>query len=443
MSYNEISRDYINLIKSNPEAYIEDYRKIQDQVGNSTAIYKGQPVPFLYNPMFFSKEDMENFSDIGEAIIRIGNIVMGEYINNPEFRKKFKYSKDLEELILTDSGYDINYPIGRFDIFYKDKDNFKFCELNTDGSSAMNEDNTLARILLESKACKDFSDFYELEYFELIDSWVEKSLEIYKTWNGKDKIDKPNIAILDFMESATSVEFQLFKESFERSGYRAIIADPVDLEFRDGKLYRGDYRIDMVYRRIVTFEAIERLDEIKDFIAAYKAGAFCSIGSFKSQLIHNKIIFKILHDEDSLNLLTKEDQDFVKNHIPYTREFIGGDEVFNHVVENKDKYIMKPLDLNASRGVYVGRDLSQEEWESRLRDSFNSDYIYQEFVLPYRREFVVIEDDKIEVEDFGSIIGLFMYKERLEGLYTRIGKENIISGLSSYYTLPNVLAKKS
>lgn len=443
MSYNEISRDYINLIKSNPEAYIEDYRKIQDQVGNSTAIYKGQPVPFLYNPMFFSKEDLENFSDIGEAIIRIGNIVMGEYINNPEFRKKFKYSKDLEELILTDSSYDINYPIGRFDIFYKDKDNFKFCELNTDGSSAMNEDNTLARILLESKACKDFSDFYELEYFELIDSWVEKSLEIYKTWNGKDKIDKPNIAILDFMESATSVEFQLFKESFERSGYRAIIADPVDLEFRDGKLYRGDYRIDMVYRRIVTFEAIERLDEIKDFIAAYKAGAFCSIGSFKSQLIHNKIIFKILHDEDSLNLLTKEDQDFVKNHIPYTREFIGGDEVFNHVVENKDKYIMKPLDLNASRGVYVGRDLSQEEWESRLRDSFNSDYIYQEFVLPYRREFVVIEDDKIEVEDFGSIIGLFMYKERLEGLYTRIGKENIISGLSSYYTLPNVLAKKS
>lgn len=443
MSYNEISRDYINLIKSNPEAYIEDYRKIQDQVGNSTAIYKGQPVPFLYNPMFFSKEDLENFSDIGEAIIRIGNIVMGEYINNPEFRKKFKYSKDLEELILTDSGYDINYPIGRFDIFYKDKDNFKFCELNTDGSSAMNEDNTLARILLESKGCKDFSDFYELEYFELIDSWVEKSLEIYKTWNGKDKIDKPNIAILDFMESATSVEFQLFKESFERSGYRAIIADPVDLEFRDGKLYRGDYRIDMVYRRIVTFEAIERLDEIKDFIAAYKAGAFCSIGSFKSQLIHNKIIFKILHDEDSLNLLTKEDQDFVKNHIPYTREFIGGDEVFNHVVENKDKYIMKPLDLNASRGVYVGRDLSQEEWESRLRDSFNSDYIYQEFVLPYRREFVVIEDDKIEVEDFGSIIGLFMYKERLEGLYTRIGKENIISGLSSYYTLPNVLAKKS
>lgn len=443
MSYNEISRDYINLIKSNPEAYIEDYRKIQGQVGNSTAIYKGQPVPFLYNPMFFSKEDMENFSDIGEAIIRIGNIVMDGYINNPEFRKKFKYSKDLEELILTDSGYDINYPIGRFDIFYKDKDNFKFCELNTDGSSAMNEDNTLARILLGSKACKDFSDFYELEYFELIDSWVEKSLEIYKTWNGKDKIDKPNIAILDFMESATSVEFQLFKESFERSGYRAIIADPVDLEFRDGKLYRGDYRIDMVYRRIVTFEAIERLDEIKDFIAAYKAGAFCSIGSFKSQLIHNKIIFKILHDEDSLNLLTKEDQDFVKNHIPYTREFIGGDEVFNHVVGNKDKYIMKPLDLNASRGVYVGRDLSQEEWESRLRDSFNSDYIYQEFVLPYRREFVVIEDDKIEVEDFGSIIGLFMYKERLEGLYTRIGKENIISGLSSYYTLPNVLAKKS
>ena len=33
-----------------------------------------------------------------------------------------------------------------------------------------------------------------------------------------------------------------------------------------------------------------------------------------------------------------------------------------------------------------------------------------------------------------------MYKEKFAGMYTRIGKQNIISGLSSYYTVPNILA---
>ena len=443
MNYKTINKEFIDLLFENKEVYIEDYLDSQNKVANSTAIYKGKPVPFLYNPIFFTEEDIENFSYIGESIIRIGNLVMDEYVKNKNFREKFKYPKELEELILIDSGYDINYPIGRFDIFYESRDVFKFCELNTDGSSAMNEDNTIARILLESRGLKDFGKTYDLSYFELIESWVSESLKIYDSWQGENKAEKPNIAILDFKESATSAEFKLFRQAFENRGYEAIIADPVDLVYRDGKLYFEDFRIDMVYRRIVTFEAIERLSEIEDFIEAYKNGAFCSIGSFKSQLIHNKIIFKILHDEDTLELLSEEDRNFVKNHIPYTKEFIGSEEVFDHVLKNKEKYIMKPLDLNASRGVYVGRDLSDEEWERRLRESFNKDYIYQEFIFPYRRDFALVGQEDISVEEFGSIVGIFMYGEKFQGLYTRIGQENIISGLASYYTVPNILVKKS
>ncbi len=89
-------------------------------------------------------------------MISITNKITNRYIEDKEFRKKFGFPKLIEDLIQIDNGYDINVPIGRFDIFYKDYDNFKFCELNTDGSSAMNEDNTIAKILLESKALNDF-----------------------------------------------------------------------------------------------------------------------------------------------------------------------------------------------------------------------------------------------------------------------------------------------
>ena len=439
MSWKNINDDYINLIKENPREYIQDYKITKERVANSSAQYKGEPVPFLYHPMFFAEKDVKNIEKIGDMMISITNKVTERYMNYPEFRKKFGYSKELEDLILVENGYDINVPIGRFDIFYKDYDNFKFCELNTDGSSAMNEDNTIAKILLETKAAKTMGEEYELSYFELIDKWVNDSLEIYKKWSKND--DKPNIAIVDFQESGTPAEFELFQKSYKEKGYNAIIADPRDLEYRDGKLYFEDFRIDLVYRRIVTFELMENINEVPDFIAAYRDQAFCCIGSIKSQIIHNKIIFKILHDEDTLEFLSEEEKEYVKNHIPYTGEFKGEESVYEKVLNNKDKYIMKPLDLNASRGVYTGRDLTEKQWKDKLDESWNKDYIYQEFVDPYTREFVVFEDGELKIEDFGTIVGIFMYKEKFAGTYTRIGKENIISGLTSYYTAPNLMAK--
>lgn len=435
----KVNQEYINLIKSNPKKYLEDYKITLDKVANSTAIYKGKPVPFLYHPMFFTEEDVKKFEDIVDTLMSITNKVTERYLTSREFRKKFEYSSLLEELILIDNGYDIYVPIARYDLFYGGDDNFKFCEFNTDGSSAMNEDNTIGKILLETEALKEFGKSYKLSLFELIDSWVDDIISIYNKWS--DKGDKPNVAIVDFKESATTAEFEVFKNAFIKKGYNAIIADPRDLRYRDGNLYFNDYRIDLVYRRIVTFELIEKAEEIPDFIEAYRNKAFCCVGSLRSQIMHNKIIFKILHDEDTLEFLSEKEREFVKEHIPVTGLFKGDRDVFEKVLYNKDKYIMKPYDLNASRGVYAGKDLSFEEWKRKLEESWNKDYLYQEYFEPYTREHVVFEDDELKVESFKSIIGLYIYKEKFAGIYTRVGKLSIISGVKEYFTLPNVLVK--
>ncbi|HHV45349.1 MAG TPA: glutathionylspermidine synthase family protein [Tissierellia bacterium] len=439
MNALEINREYIELIKKNSMRYLEDYKETEEKVKNSKAQYKGEPIPFLYHPMLFTEKDIDNFRRIGNMMISIANKVTNRYVEDREFRRKFGFPKLMEELILVDNGYDINVPIGRFDIFYNSYDDFKFCELNTDGSSAMNEDNTLAEILLETEAMKDFGKKYRFSLFELFDSWIRESISIYKKYNPNNH--KPNVAIVDFEESGTIKEFEEFKKAYERNGYNCIIADPRDLTYRNGGLYFKDYKIDLVYRRIVTFELVEKADEIPDFIEAYKNRAMCTIGSLRSQVIHNKIIFKILHDEDTLKMFDEEERDFIKKHIPYTGLFKGDREVFEHILNNKDRYIMKPYDLNASRGVFAGRDCIAEEWKERLEKVWNRDYIYQEFVKPCKREFVVFNDGGFSVEEFGTIVGLFMYNERLAGLYTRIGKKSIISGVTDYYTLPNLLVR--
>ncbi|WP_422486647.1 glutathionylspermidine synthase family protein [Gudongella sp. DL1XJH-153] len=439
MTGEKFQKMYLEMVLNNQARYKQDYHKTVERVADSTAIYKDKPVPFLYNPMFFSKEEEEDFRWIGSMMMEIGDKVTDRYIHDSVFRKKFGFPDFIEEMILRENKYDIHVPIGRFDVFYKDKENFKFCELNTDGSSAMNEDNTIGSILLRSRAMEDFGREHSIRNPELIKSWVEESIKIFKKWDKTEK--NPNIAIVDFVESGTSTEFKLFKEAYEAAGYNCIIADPRDLEYRDGSLYHKEYKIDLVYRRIVTFELIEKHEQVSDFISAYMDDAVCVVGTIRSQVVHNKIFFRILHDQDTVEGLNEEQREFIRQHVPFTGLFRGDKKVFDEVFYNKDKYIIKPLDMNASQGVFAGRDFGKEEWEDILEDAFNTDYIYQEFVDPYEREYVVFEDGQFKSRKLGSIIGIFIYNKEYKGLYTRLGAESIISGVTEYYTVPNIIVE--
>lgn len=442
MKINNINKEYIDLVLSNQDYYIKDYLETLDKVAKSNAQYKGKPVPFLYHPMFWTEDDIGSFKKIAKNIMSITNKITERFLKDEDFRKKFRYPDFLNDLIVVDNGYDINAPIGRFDIFYEDYENFKFCEINTDGSSAMNEDNIIARIVKETKAYQDFSNDYEMQYFELLDSWVKESIKIYDKYDKR--VENPNVAIVDFVESGTSNEFEDFKKSYIENGYNCIITDPRELEYRDGALYKDDYRIDLIYRRIVTFELVEKIDEIDDFIQAYKDRAVCVIGSIRSQIMHNKIIFSILLEDDTLEGLSQEEREFIKKHIPYTKNFTGDRKIYDQVLNNKDNFIMKPMDLNASQGVFVGRDMSDEKWEKKLNEVWDKDYICQEFVLPFKRDYLVYkeENNSFTSKSLGSIVGLFLYNEKFEGVYTRVGPNNIISGLTEYYTLPNFLVKE-
>ena len=69
---------------------------------------------------------------------------MDAYAKDEDYRRLFGFEPKLEELILREPTYDSPIPIARIDIFYNEETgDFKFCEFNTDGTSAMNEDREL------------------------------------------------------------------------------------------------------------------------------------------------------------------------------------------------------------------------------------------------------------------------------------------------------------
>lgn len=441
MDYNTIGERYIDIVKEDPERYYEDYKKLLAKVAKSTAKYKGEPVPAIYQPFFVSEEDEETFEYITEMMMRITDKVTKAYTAISAFRNTFDFDKKMKQLLIHKPLIKTAVPIARYDIFYKSRDEFKFCELNTDGSSAMNEDNEVAPMMLELEAMKEMEKRYgyEFSYYELFDSWVDEFKEIYTETTGKEEF---NLAIVDIMESASHEEFEKFKAAFEKKGIKTIICDARDIKRRDGHIYSGDFRIDAVYRRLVTFEAIEHWDEIQDFIDGYLNDEFVMIGSFKSQVMHDKRIFIKLFDERVKKFLSKDEIDFIEKHVPYTAMLTK--ETAPEVLENKNKYIIKPVDNNASKGVYVGKDHSKKDFAALLKKYTGTGYIYQEYVEPYKRDVVIFDDNgNMEVKELKSIVGLFIYNKKFKGLYTRYGKENIISSLHQYYLGVNIKAKES
>ncbi len=414
-------------------SYYKDFIKINQAVKNSKAIYKGEPVPFLYIPKFFTKKDLIDFNLITTKIFNLVNKTIDLYFKEKEVREIYNFDERLEELILLEKPYSANVPMGRFDIFYYGKGQYKFCELNTDGSSAMNEDMVLSEIMGKSLLLKELKKNYNIHSFELFDTWVSEVDNIRKE-AGIVK-EEPTLCILDFIHDEPSIEFIEFKKAFEKENYDVIIADPRDLTEENGYLYYEDKKIDIIYRRLVTKDLMEKYDLIPDLIKGIKANKTCIIGNIRSQIVHTKLFFKVLHDERFQKYLTEEEVNYINEHIPMTEKI---DEVKEKYLVDQDCLIAKPIDNYASKGVFAGRDLTKEEWIEKLEEVSQSNYLIQEFCqLAYSKNIIFNAEEDYSVKQFRNITGLFVYNESLYGLYSRLGLNSIISGLHDGFTVPS------
>jgi hypothetical protein len=436
---NKISRKIIK----NSNKYIDDAELVDKKVKESKAIYKGKPVPYLYIPRIFQEKDIETIEKLTKDIFSIVNKTIKLYLEEKKVKKLFNFDKKLEELIRAPHYYDTYVPMGRFDVFYYGAD-YKFCELNADGSSAMNEDKELSRILLESKPLKEMKD-YNFKSFELFDSWVDTVEEIYQEYkkNRNEKIkDKSqiNIGIVDLLDKTTKVEIEEFKRYFEKSGYNCFIIDGRELDYKDGYLLYQDKKIDIIYRRLVTKDLMDNYESLENLVMGILSGKTCIIGPIKSQIIHTKKFFQVLYDDEFRKYLDEEEIKFIDNHIPHTKT-LKKDNDWESYIENKDDYIIKPVDYYASKGVYSGKDYKKNQWEAILEVSAEGEYIIQEFCKEAKINNIIYDKGKLKYNTFNNINGLYMYNEKFKGIYTRAGMRSIISGLHEGYSMASLMVE--
>lgn len=378
----------------------------------------------LHVPKFFDQEDKHRFERIVDQTYMIFRKVIEAYRKDPQIRKLFPFSKELEELILLEPLYPIPIPICRIDVFFDENmKEFHFCEFNTDGTSAMNENRRLNEFLDLNNAYMALKP--KVEILELMESWVDSFLLTYAS--SKNAKTDPHIAIVDFLENAYLSELYQFEKLFRDRGFVCEVVDIRDLKYDGSKLVNAktNTTFDAIYRRAVTKDVMEHYDELKDdFIQCVKDGNIILIGAFQTQIVHHKCINQVLFDEKMRAYLTKEECAFLDEHLPKTYDLTL--EVANKIALQKDNWIIKPKDSYAAKGVWAGCDLDSHRWAKVIYDFVDHDYIAQEYIPPFKSENIdLVNHDHWMM--YSNLTGLYTYNGVFAGVYSRMSDSGIIS----------------
>ena len=434
-----LNQEYFAQAASDPERLAREFDEITEYMKASTAIHHGEYVRTCYQPKLFTEQIFQTFSEDIRTLYGILSKVIHAYYRDPEYRALFGFDKVAEELILRADPEISLLPMARIDFFYNEETGaYKYCEFNTDGTSAMNEDRELNLGQQLSTVYREFRQNHPTRTCELFDSWVKTLCAVYR--RARKTEQAPYVAIVDFMDCGTVNEFEVFQGYFVRNGVPAEVCDLRSLQYNaEEKVLHGPggHKIDAIYRRAVTSDILERYEECGPLLAAVRDDAVLLVGDFHTQLVHNKTIFRILHEARTQVMLTEEERAFVKAHVPLTKNFEQSD--IPAVLADKDAWILKPLDSYASRGVHAGVEHTQKEWEEIVLHTPEG-YLLQEFYRPYVTEnYGIGPDGKFGKNRYYNLTGIYVYDGVAQGVYSRVSLSPIISSQYSEKTLPTLL----
>ena len=175
-------------------------------------------------------------------------------------------------------------------------------------------------------------------------------------------------------------EFLLFRELFERHGLEAVIADPSELECRDGRLWHGDLAIDVVYNRVTDFY----LDQPSNAVlrqAWLEQAAVLTPHPQAHALYADKRRLALFSDDAALRALgvADDDRQVLLENVPRTEivDAAHGDRLW----AARRTLFFKPTAGFGSRGTYRGDKLTRRVWQEIM----SGGYVAQALVPPGER----------------------------------------------------------
>jgi hypothetical protein len=448
MALKEAIRTYHDLLTE--ELAQESQAQLAEQMQMRGLFFGDRPLCTVLRPRFLLPDQYTFLRKVIRPLLSAFDKISELAVQNAAFRKQFALLDWEEELIQHDPGYSGHTPLTRLDAFFvTDSGELKFTEYNAEVPAASAYNDVLTEVFYGLPVMGRFMREYVVRPLPTRHAVLHVLMRAYRQWGGTGK---PNIAILDWKEVPTYSEFELFMQYFRSQGVACEIVDPREVEYRNGRLIHGDFHINIIYKRVLITELIERGGLDQPVVNAVRDAAVCMVNPWRCKILYKKMSLAVLSDEQNAHLFATAELDAIKAHVPWTRTVAerktsyGGLPVdllpFMH--KYKDQLVLKPNDDYGGRGIVLGWQTNASGWETAVQDALKTPYVVQERVIIPSEPYPSLLEDGLHIYERMLDTAPFVFHgSYVDGCLTRLSTDpllNVSAGGGS--TVPTFVVEK-
>jgi uncharacterized circularly permuted ATP-grasp superfamily protein len=387
MALSDAIQTYHELLTD--ELAAESEAQLDDQLRRRGLYFGDRPLCTVLRPRFLTPDDYRYLQARSQLLLRAFDKAYQAALADRAFRAQFGLSDWEEELIQFDPGFRDPSPTSRLDAFFHaatEAGARKLCftEYNAETPAGVAYNDSLSEVFYGLRVMREFLRLYDVRPLPARHNVVHALLDAYRQWTGRQ--DAPRIAILDWREVPTYSEFTLFAEYIHSQGLECVIADPREVEYRSGRLIAHGVPVNLIYKRVLLNELVDRGGLDQPVLRAVREGAVTMVNAFRCKILHKKASLAVLSEERNAGLFTAVERQAIAEHIPWTRRVeerhtsYRGDKVdlVPFILEHRERLVLKPSDEYGGKGIVLGWLTESEHWEREVRAALATPYVVQE-----------------------------------------------------------------
>jgi hypothetical protein len=416
-------------IRSAPELNAELFLVLRAQQIERGLVHGERPVCSFLRPLVLPRSLYATIAEAAETLATAFERVSEAALEDEALMRELAPTKREETMARIDPGYKVLCVNSRLDTFISET-GFHFLEYNAESPAGLTDQMLVESLMFELPHMREFLARYKhwrpTPHRRLLRALAETYLE----WGGDE--ERPLIAIVDWKGVATASEFDVLKVYFESEGYPVIICDPRELEYDGRRLSVNGTAIDIVYKRVIIHEFLEKFDETHPLSHAYADGRVMVANSFRTKLMHKKASFAIISDPRYESLFTPEQISCARRHIPWTRRIKAGRTTHEGqerdlpelLRQEREQFVIKPNDDYGGHGVLIGSETTPHEWEQAIQRGMKEPYVAQERVA-VEKVLMPGYTDEIEWEELLIDFDPFLFRNQMDGGLARLSSSSL------------------
>jgi len=382
--------------------------ELQQRMKQEQLLLGTRPATPVLRPHFITKRQYENLVKAAESLYAALHRVQELALGSQALMSRVQMLPAEKMLAAIDPGYPFLSVTELLDTSLHNG-SLRFTDYNTETPAGVAYAEALSNLFYDAPPVKEFRKRYSLTKLGGGKFLLQSLLKAYKEFGSKNK--KPNIAILEFrqpFQKGAAPENLAIAEMFRKEGCNAEVVAPEHLEYKNGVLRKGEFAIELIYRKMRVHEFLVRFDLSHPLVRAYRDKAVCMVNSFRAELAQKKAIFDLLTDESITEGFPTAERKAIREFVPWTRvvrstqtTLRGGQQIdlLEYIRNNRSSLVLKPNDDSSESPVYMGARMDDAGWDRAVKLAVRNPYVVQEVTESATAQFPVLQYGTVQMKE--------------------------------------------